>query len=214
LFKRVDLANVNCKRLRIVTHLKLSSALAERIVEGSHGHRKNNVPDYALYGCIYTINRTPHVVIAEAKRIKEQYHVEFDYRAEKWSRPPKDVNSPQILAAMLAEEPQEVSLNCDAYFVYDEKSGWKSRIEVPIPLPEEDGGEGPFTHVESLRLSKRKQEEIQYSIHIERTREVGILHRVYLAEARRGELSEDVPRYLLERSAALSRAFVTKEPEG
>lgn len=211
MFKRLNLADVHCTELRIVTHLRLSRGLAERIIEASHGHKERNVPSSALYGCIYTLGESPYAVRADVRHVKRrEYHIEFRYVAEKWPKPPKDVNSPQILATALTEEPQEVILECDVYFVYNEKGDWRSAIEIPMVLAKREKGRGPFTHIEAIRLSKREEDQIRYFIEIGRTEEGAIQHWVHLTEVWKDVLSEEVPGQLLERSMALSRAFLTK----
>lgn len=214
MFKRLNLANVYCEELRIATHMTLSRALAERIVAGSHGHKKRNVPDYALYGCIYKLDGAPHTVRAHASHVeRREYHVEFRYIAEKWPRPPKGINSPEILATILTEEPQEITLECDACFLYHKGSGWRSVVEIPMRLAERRKDKEMFTHIEAVRLSKRYRNQIQYSVQVERTREGDIRHSVYFTEVWTGILSEELPKQLLERSAELSRAFLSKEGE-
>jgi len=191
--------------------MKLPTALAERIIAGSHGHKRRNVPDFALYGCIYRLDDAPHVVRAHIRHTQKRvYHVEFRYIAEKWPRPPKEINSPEILATALREAAQEVMIECNAQFIYNEKNGWRSTIEVPVPIAERDESKKLFTHIDAYRFSKREQDQIQYSIEIERI-EGDIRHWVYLAEAWKGVLSEEVPEQLLFRSSGLSKAFLSIE---
>lgn len=180
LFRRLNLAAFQCKRLHIVTHVKLSPGLAERIVTGSHGHMEGGVPHYALYGTVYTVNKIPHVVRADLSRAGETYHVEFSYEAAKWPKPPKSVKSAQKLATLLAEEAQDVVLDSIAYFVYEEDNGWRSNIEVPIRLETQREGKQSFTHIESITLSSREHDHVEYSLGIGRTRTGAIEHRVYL----------------------------------
>jgi len=141
------------------------------------------------------------------------YHIEFRYIAQKWPTPPKDIKSPQILADILSEAPQDALLECDGYFAYDEAQGWKSTIELPQPIVHRKKPREPFTHIEAIRLSKREENKIRYSVQIGRTPEGIIRHWVHLLEGWRGALSAQVPEILLEHSADLSRAFVNEEQE-
>ena len=215
MFQKLNLLKFHCEELCIETHLKLPRELAERIVASSHGHKKHNVPDYAVYGCIYTIDQIPYTVRAHIRRLKQEaYHMEFLYLSEKWPRPPKDFNSPQILANLLSEEPWTVTFECNAHFTYDKKDGWASRIDIPMLLDKQVRDTGLFTHIEAIKFSKQEQGQIDYSIQISRTSQGDIHHCVYITELWRGILSGEIPKHLLERSAELSRTFVTKKRKG
>lgn len=213
MFSRLDLAASQCREICITTHLKLSLALAEKIVGESHGHKRGGVPYSALYGTVYTINKVPHVVRAYMRRIQEgYYHVEFRYLTEKWPKPPKSVKSAEKLAMLLNEEAQECLLECDARFIYEQKNGWNSVIEIPIAVPQKEGGQR-FTHIEAIRLSKREQDDIQYSVEIQRTRSGDVSHWVKFRELSKGSIEKEAPQRILERCSGLSKSLVRQEEE-
>lgn len=210
---RLNLAGLNCEELRIITHMELSTALIERISAESHSHSKDKVLQFAMFGSVYTANKVPHVAEAQIERVDSEYHVEFTYLVEKRSRPPKDVKAVWKLAALLAEEPKDCLLECHARFRYDEKDGWRSAIEIPMPVPVSDQRVRPFTHVEAIRFSRREQENIDHSIQIQRTRSGYIEHRVYLAEPCTEAITEQLQKRLLRRSKKISELFIRKEQE-
>ncbi len=211
MFKRLNLAKFNCESLTITLHAKLSSALAHRILTGSHHHATEGVPDLATYGSLYTVGKVRHAVQASVQRLKDAYHVEIKYMREDLPKPPKGWKSVQRLVTDLAEEPQTVTVECDAYLVYDNKSGWKSAIEIPVPVPSKKA-EGPFTHIEAIRLSKRQQDNIEYWIQIRRGMAGELRHWVHIESE--VSLSEELPGSLLGRSVQVSRLLLRKDQEG
>lgn len=217
MFGRLNLAAFQCDELRIVTHMKVSRMLAERIVAGSRGHTARGLPYSALYGTVYAVNQIEHTVLADFCRITERedkYHIEFRYLAEKWPRPPRDIKSPQKLAALLTEEPQDVLLECDTYLIYKQAGGWRSSIEIPIPLKPQKQGRESLTHIEAITLSRREHDDIPYSIEIRRVKNGAIRHWVHLTELWKGALTGEAPKRLLERSSRLSKSLMRKEREG
>ena len=214
MFCRLNLAKLNCKELSIVVHLKLSRTLAERIFKGSVSRKKDNVPYSTAYGCIYSRNREPYVLVVVFEHAKgDVYHIQFRYLAEEWPRPPRNITSPDKLVTLFSEEPQAVEFSCNAYFEYDEKKGWKSVIELPISIPSKKEGDRAFTHIESIRLSKRERKKIQYSIQFRRTRQGMIRHWVYFSGMHEEGMSEKLPEQVLKRAVKMSRAFINEEKQ-
>lgn len=212
MFYRLDLASFNCVELCILAHVRLSAELAEQTIGSSHGHKRHNVPYSAIYGCIYKKKEIPHVVRADFHRVRKgEYHIQFRYLVEKWPKTPKDIKSPGILAAILTKQRQETVLECDAAFEYQESDGWKSLLELPIPITEKSEKDAPFTHIEAIRVSKRINKQIEYSIQLRRTNEGNIIHLVYLKSEWKDALSGEVPKQLLRRARQLSRALVIKK---
>ena len=212
MFRRLNLTNFQCKELRIMMHVKLSPALAKRIIAASHGHMVRSMPRSALYGTLYTVNKTPHAVRVDVWHVNDnEYHVEFRYSAEKWPKPPKDVKSPQILVDLLNEEPQDVELICYADFVYRQDDKWTSVIEMPIALNPSKKSEEPFTHIEAITYSRRENAHVQYSVQIEKGENGATKHRVHFDEPWKGELTKEIPTLLLERSNKLSKFLVSRK---
>lgn len=206
---KINLAKFHCAELRIWAHLKLSLGLVERIVSSSHGHRKENVPYMAVYGNIYKVEGIPHVVLAHLRQVENQeYHVEFRYLAEKWTKPPRTVKSVSKLTTALEEEPQVVTFSCNTQFIYDKKGRWKPRVDMPIALTKGQEDE-LFTHIEAITLGKQEKGQTQYRIEIGRTEDGNLRHRVYLyLEA---PLTENMPKQFLERSADISKLLLQEE---
>lgn len=214
MFKLLNLAEVNCTALSIITHIKLSPEIADKVLNDSFVVKRGKVPFQAIYGLIYMVDDKPHAIRARIRRIrKKYYHLEFEYMQEKWPKPPKVYKSPEILANTIAQESQKAVIVCNAYFVYDKNGGWESTIDVPIPLEKQEGEEELFTHIEAYKLSRREQNEIKYSIKIERNKNGDIEHSVCIRDLLKGTLSENVAENLLERSVKISKAFLTREGE-
>lgn len=212
MFNKVNLANINCEDLCITTNVKLSSALAKRILSTSHAHKK---PAYAIWGRLYKFGRIPHAVRAEITHVqRNEYKVEFRYTVGEMSKPPRDFKSPEILATLLAEEPQEVMLECDAIFIYDKDRGWRSGIEIPLPLSKEKKEEDTFSHIEAVRFSKREHGQIQYAIEVTLTENNDVLHWINYTQTWKGALSKEIPEQLLAHCSELSRPFVVKQTKG
>jgi hypothetical protein len=210
LLKRLNLAKFHCETLDIALHVKLSPALGERILMGSHGHKKGGEAYFALYAATYTVGKLPHAVQATVLLEEEEYHVEFEYWRKEMPRPPKGWKSVQGLVAALEEEPQAVTVECDAYLGYDEESGWKSALEIPQPVASKE--ENPvFTHIEAIKLSHREEDKVRYSVQIRRTESGDLRHWVHLSSEER--LSPELPERLLERAAELSRALLRRHEE-
>lgn len=212
MFRRLNLKNLQCEELRIITHVKLSPALAKRIIAAYHGHMTRNTPRSALYGIIYTVNKAPHAVRVDVWHAKDnEYHVEFRYSAGKWPKPPKAVKSPEILVNLLNEEPQDVELTCYADFVYNQDDKWRSEIEIPIALDSSKKGKEPFTHIEAIKFSRRENTHVQYSVQIEKRENGVIRHSVSFDEPWKGELTKEIPTLILERSNKLSKFLVNRK---
>ena len=159
---------MQCEQLRIITHVKLSSALAKRIIAIYQGRVTRSTPRSALYGTIYIVNKVPHAVRVDVRHAKgNEYHVEFRYSAMKWPKPPKDIKSPQILVDLLNEEPQDVEFICSADFVYNQNDKWRSQIEIPIALNSNKKGKEPFTHIEVIKFSLRENAHVKHFVQIE-----------------------------------------------
>ncbi len=212
MFRRLNLRNLQCEELRIITHVKLTPTLAKRIIATYHGRMTRSTPRSALYGTIYTVNKAPHAVRVDVQHAKgNEYHVEFRYLAEKWPKPPKDVKSPQILVDLLNEEPQDIGLICYADFVYKQDDKWESVIEIPIALNSGKESKEPFTHIEAIKYSRRENAHVQYSVQIEKIENGATTHRVHFDEPWKGELTKEIPTLLLERSNKLSKVLVSRK---
>lgn len=214
MFDRINLAALHCKRLRIITHVRFSPTLARRIVGETHGHVRDHEPDYALYGTVYTAKKVPHVIRAYVHRVQNEYHVEFLYVAEKWPKPPPDIKSPEILGPLLAEEPQDVVLECDADFLYHQNGEWKSPLPLPMPLEKRTEGSLPFSHLEAIEFSRREKDSVQYSVQVRREDNGAIKHSVRHTELWKGPMTKDIPNRLLDLTSKLSRLLIYREREG
>lgn len=212
MFRRLNLRDLQCEQLRIITHVKLSSALAKRIIAIYHGGVTSSTPRSALYGMTYTVNKVPHAVRVDVRQAKgNEYHVEFRYSAMKWPKPPKDVQSPQILVDLLNEEPQDVEFICYADFIYHQNDKWRSDIEIPIALNSSKKGKEPFTHIEAIKFSSRENAHVKHFVQIEKLENGAIAHNVHFDEIWKGELTKEIPTLLLEHSNKLSKVFVSKK---
>ena len=211
MFCYLDLASLNCTELCIFMHLELSSEVSEKIFASSYAHKRGNIPYWAVYGSLYKCNNVAHAMRADVSRIKgKAFHIKFRYMAQKFSAPPKDVKSLEILTTLLNEQKQLAGLECEAVFSYAEKDGWKSLLELPILLQERTTKKALFTHIEGVSMTKRKRDQVQYAVQLRRTSEGTIMHSVYLSDVWNDLLSERVPKHILKRAAALSKGLVTK----
>ena len=211
MFRRLNLRNFQCEELRIITHIKLSSALAKRIIATYHGRMVRSTPRSALYGTIYTVNKIPHTVRVDVRRARgNEYHVEFRYVDKEWPKPPENVKSPQILIDLLNEEAHDIQLICYADFAYKQDE-WRSIIEIPIALNSSKESKAPFTHIEAIKFSRRQNTHVQYSVQIEKLENGTTTHRIYFDEPWKGKLTEEIPTLLLERSNRLSKVLVSRK---
>lgn len=211
LFRRLDLRSIQCRELTIITHVKISSRLAKRIIALYRGNITRDTPRSAIYGTIYKVNKIHHVVRADVWHAGgNEYHVEFTYEEKKVPRPPKNIKSPQLLVDLLNEEPQDIELTCYADFAYKQDE-WRSIIEVPIDLKSSKESEEPFTHIEAVKFSRRKNEHIEYTVEIERLENGTTIHSTNFDELWKGKLTEKMPKLLLERSSKLSKVLVSRK---
>lgn len=210
LFRRLNLRNLQCEELHIITHVKISSRLANRIIATFHGRVTRDTPRAALYGTVYTVNKIPHAVRVDVREEGNVYHVEFEYVAQKQPKPPKNVKSPQLLVDLLNEEPQDIELACFAGFAYKQNE-WQSLIELPIVVNASKKSKEPFTHIEAIEVSRRENSHIQYSVEIGKLENGNITHSTYFNEPWKGKLTEEIPTLLLKRSSSLSRLLVSRK---
>jgi hypothetical protein len=212
LFKRLDLAKFNCERLQLTFHVELSPGLADRVLTGSHHHKEGDEARLVVYGSVYHFRKLPHAIRAEVRRVDDgdECHIEVEFMRREMPQRPRSLRAVRSLAAALGEEPQEVSIECEGYFTYDENSEWKSAVEIPLPLaPMPEGAF--FSHLEAIRFSKRNLDELEYSVQIRRGRAGELRHWVSLIW--QGFLSEEVPQKLLEQSVELSRLLLGRRDE-
>jgi len=208
LFRRINLAEVNCRQLRFTTELKLSPSLTDRILRDSRADEKGTI---ALYGTVYSARKVPHVAQAIVRRRRNVCRIELRYLAEEWPKPPNDVKSVKELAIALSEEPQEAKFDCDVYFTYNERSGWKSILELPVALPKKGNEDLPFTHIEAIRVSKREHGKIQYAVQVRQTKTGNLRHWVYFTE--KGPVSSNTITKLLKQSVNISKSLLEKQEE-
>lgn len=211
MLKRPNLPKFHCRELEIVFHVTLSKERAGRLLTGSHGHTHRGRPYSAVYGSIYSLNKVPHVARGYIRRAEKEFHVELRHLQDKWSKPPRGVEPFAKLLDMLSEKPQRVTFECSASFVYDQKSGFKSAIEMPMPLSGEEG-ERYFTHIEDITLSKQTDGLIQHSVQFGRTRSGDVRHSVFLLWE--GEIAPEIPLQSLERASKISRFLLLRQDEG
>lgn len=210
MFKRLNLRSLQCKELRITSHIRISSGLVERIITPYHGHITRNTPRLALFGLIYTVNKISHVVRVDVRRVGgDEYHVEFRYLDEGWTKPPKNIKSPKLLVDFLNEEPQDIELTCNADFAYKQDE-WRSVVKVPIALTPDKESKATFTHVEGIKLSRRENGHIRYWVRIEKLEDGTTKHEVSFDEPWKGKLTEEIPTLLLKHSNELSKGFVSQ----
>lgn len=211
MFKRLNLAKFGCDTLSIAFHVKLSPDVAERILAGSHSHKMDGKLHCALYGSVYTAGKARHGLRAYIEHAEgDEYHVESEYMRREVPKPPRDVKSVRKLAEALQEQPQVVTVECDAQLSYDEKSGWRSVLEIPMPISPADEA-APFSHIEAVRLSKRERDQVSYSVQVRWTKAGQLRHSVSFVWE--GALSEGMPERLLERSVQLSRLLLRRQEE-
>jgi hypothetical protein len=139
-----------------------------------------------------------------------EYHVEFTYEDKKVPRPPKNIKSPRLLVDLLNEEPQDIELTCYADFTYNQNE-WRSMIEVPVDLRSSKESGEPFTHIEAVKFSRRKNAHIQYTVEIEKLENGTTKHRTYFDELWKGKLTEEMSTLLLEHSSELSKVLVRRK---
>lgn len=209
---KLNLRSLQCEELRIITHVQLPVSLAKRIAKKSHKQPARDVPIHSIYGMVYTINKLPYAIRADFGHIsKKKYHVEFRYVAEKWPKPPIDIKPPQEFIDLLAEEPQDLMIECYADFVYNKGDGWKSEVSVPAPLTSSKEGEQLLTHVEAIRFSRREQGRLQYSIEVEPWLNDSVKHHIYLSEPYDKAITEDIPTLMLQKCDTISKSLVSKK---
>ncbi|MGA2285169.1 MAG: hypothetical protein ABSG55_02715 [Dehalococcoidia bacterium] len=207
--KRLNLAKVHCDSLELAARIKLSHELAEKVLNGSHGHDRRGVRYLSVYGSLYTLGGVPHVIVARVRRAQEgDYLLELRYLREDRKRPPRDIRPVGVLMLALADEPQPVNFQCETILTYDETSGWRSIMDVPLAIWSDEEGEWPFSHLEGVRFSRRQGGRVEYFIQVRRNTAGALVHWVSLEERR--ELSPDVPRYFLDRSVALSQMLLRR----
>lgn len=210
MFSRLNLAAENCQRLTIVCHPKLSAATGEQIMRASHSHVGEGAQSFAFYGSTYLAGGVPHVLEGHVWRHGETYHVEFRYLQEKRSRPPRGIKPVRRLAQFLLNENQGVAFDCDATFSFGLAEGWELTLALPIPL---EGGkaDAPYTHLEAIRVSKRRGDEIQLWVQIRKTKNGDASLVVFMRAW--ATMSAETPQKLLRAAARLAGGFVRREKE-
>jgi hypothetical protein len=211
LFGRLNLRNLQCQELRIITYVKISSGLAKRIISAYHERTTRDTPRSAVYGTTYAVNKIPHAIRVHVWHEEgNEYRIEFAYVDQKRPKPPKNVKSPQLLIDLLNEEPQEIELICFADFVYKQDE-WRSIIEIPIALNSSKESDEPFTHIEAIEFSRRENSNIQYSVLIGKLEDGTTTHSTYFVEPWKGKLTREIPTLLSERSNKLSKVLVSRK---
>jgi hypothetical protein len=210
LFRRLNLRSLHCEEFTILTHIKISSNLANRIIAAYRGRVTPNTPRSAVYGTTYTVNKIPHAVRVDVREEGKVYHVEFTYEEQKRPKPPKRIKSPQLLIDFLNEEPQDIELACFADFAYKQDE-WQLLIEVPMAIVSDKESKEPFTHIEGIEFSRREESHVQYSVEIGKLENGTILHSTYFNEPWKGKLTQEIPTLLLKRSSSLSRLLVRRK---
>jgi len=124
--------------------------------------------------------------------------------------PPKEVKLPKLLVDLLNEKPQDIKLTCYADFAYKQDE-WQSLIEVPVDINSSKENEEPFTHIESVKFSRRQNTHIQYTVQIGQTEDGVTKHSTWLEVAWKGKLTEEIPKLLLESSSKLSKVLVSRK---
>ncbi len=77
--------------------------------------------------------------------------------------PPREFKPVSFLVDSATELFGPVAVSCNAVFNYDLQSGFVSAISLPMPLIVQGGGDG-FTHLESIQLSRRIDDEVNYRV--------------------------------------------------
>ena len=208
---RLNLAEVHCDMFTLRARLKLSPELAEKIAASTQSHMVDGHLQGAVYAMRYEVDDIGHAVKVNLRRMEDEYHLEFEYFVKRMPAPPRTLKSPRNLIRLLNEAPQELIVDSSAHFLYKRKCGWKSMMELPSPL-QEGGKRGfPFTHMESVGLSRRVGEEVLYSVYMCSTDSGDIFHHVSCSLPWSRSLGPKISRHLLLRSSKLSNMLVRKE---
>lgn len=210
LFRRLNLRSLHCEEFTIITHIKISPDLANRIIAAYRSPVTPDTPRFAVYGTTYTVNKIPHSIRADVRGGEKLYRVQFTYEDQKRPKPPKHIKPPQLLIDLLNEESQDIELTCFADFAYKHNE-WQSLVDVPAAIDSDKESDEPFTHIESIELSRREKSHVQYSVEIGKSENGTILHSTYFNEPWKGKLTQEIPTLLLKRSSSLSKQLVTRK---
>ena len=77
--------------------------------------------------------------------------------------PPRTVRPVSALVEESAQLFGAIDVHCHGVFEYDQTSGYKSKIFLPVPLMFPDGETG-ITHIENAQFSRRDGDNIEYQI--------------------------------------------------
>lgn len=207
---RLDLPKFQCTQLIIIAHVVLPADAVE-IIFAKTLSTEESERRVATYGSRQVVNGTVHAIKGLVSRVEsEMHHVIVSYMPQNLGRPPRVIKPVDLLLDTLGHYAENLSLECTAQFRYDIEEGWVSKI--PIPIPFLLGDDSKFTHLESVRISKREGNDIRYyvdaSLNIAGTM---LRHRVFVEIE--DTLSKSVSKKLLSITNELSKSLVTRSAE-
>ena len=192
-FQRPNLVSGHIKRLRLMMH---TQPLPAEDVE----------PHLGRYGTSYSRAKTPHIINGALLLTQNPgiYHITIEYRVSDWGKPPPDYKHPDSLwdFAKGGYYPHGIDVSGRLRYPTDE---WRSLIATPLDLREGLGDDPPFTHVEATKFSRREDDEVKYSVTVERL-DSDIDHVVDFKSDE--VLSDTAFADLAEKCKRLSRLFV------
>jgi hypothetical protein len=135
--------------------------------------------------------------------------IEYQRFPQGLSRRPKGVNSVDLLLNTVAQYDVMPLFFCWGSFEYVSTDGFESKIQLPMPLPlvSEQG----FTHMDSVDLSRRGDDGLEYSVEVNiiESEARQISHAVFLF-AEDEQLQASLPRRMLLKAHGLSSSLVEK----
>ena len=170
--------------------------------------------DAAVFGSRYTVRGTVHQAQAIIGRHLENNEaeylllIEYEIAPEDLPRPPREIRSITRLADVSEDVLGELEIDCNATFVYDTQDGFHSRVSLPAPLLlTQQDNPGSMTHMESVRLSRRIENQIIHSVEIIPSEDgSSVTHIVNYGI--KSELTETMMRHMLELAGSISLNLV------
>lgn len=205
MFGRLNLARVNCERLRIVAHPTLAPSLAEEILQGSESHPVAHEGRRVVYGTLYIAKGKPHSVRALVTIRDGSCHVELLYEARALSPRPRDIRSVVALVKILKGQRKQEFFEATGTFSYRMQDDWESKIPLPQEAPVNSG----FSRLDGVNLSQREQGHRLRSIHIYMDDDDRLRHVAYVTF--QDHFSKGLALRALRETRKLSRAWVSEK---
>ena len=217
----LPLPRQNCTRLFLYSDLSLpmsSEGELQTLVQGTlndFDELHNGEECHAVFASRYRVddvmcrNLSSLRVQRSQSDLRVRMAVIYEVQTDDVVRPNRRVRSSLNFISHAADSLGVIEVNCLTAFEYARSKGFSSRIAtLPAPLMVPDVIDG-LTHLEEVTYSRRKDDEVEYSISATDTEEEdSFRHDVYFTEE--AKLSGRMIRGLFNRARTISMRFVNQ----